>query len=336
MADNIISNNAAIAQTDSPQAPYNNLVQGLDFSTAKGGATYQLVDEPLQLLPEIHGKPSKPSYSEGQTDHSPPAKAPTDKGVPLPTPRPHDLGQVRDTKAPPAKASDSKALADKTLHVIAAADGKDFAQPSREAQAVVKQFLAEKAPLADKDKLTTLKKFGPAFDQTIKLADTAYVTAEQQAVPGIKAAKEGYIVANSNYNQTFDDTLEAAKGLPAPLQQKAAMLLAQVGINGAELPGKDELTKAFKNNPQFLDSVLGLANDQQSLFKATKALEAANKPVLDAALEQDRTRLAYERAAQSVGNQSLAKSIDAERKLVAEQTKELTDPPEELRKVLKI
>jgi hypothetical protein len=311
-----------MAQTDSLQSSYAN-AQGLEFPPIQaGGKAFQQGDQPLQLFPEIHGQPPKHVSSDGQSDHA------AGKTVPLPTARPHDLG----------KTPDARALADKTLHsiAIANADARGFGKPSRDAQAVVKQFLAEKAPLADKDKPSALKKLGPAFDLAIRGADNTYTQVEKGAEPNIKAAKEGYIVANSTYNDTFDQTLDAAKGLPEASQKRAAMLLAQVSINGAELPGKDELTKVFKNNPEFLSLVLKLADDQKSVFTASHSLDGANKPVLEAALEQDRTRLAYERAAQSVGNVSLAKSIDAERGLVAEQVKELTDYPEELRKVLEI
>jgi hypothetical protein len=321
MSDNAISS-APMAQADSSQCSFAN-PQGLEFPPLQtGGKAFQQGDQPLQLLPEIHGQPPKHVYSDGQSDNA------AGKAVPLPTARPHDLG----------KTPDARALADKTLHAIAIAnaDARGFGQPSRDAQAVVKQFLAEKAPLGDKDKPAALKKLGPAFDQAIRGADNTYAHVEKEAEPSIKAAKEGYIVANSTYNNTFDQTLEAAKALPEASQKRAAVLLAQVSLNGAELPGKDELTKVFKHDPAFLSSVLQLADHQKSVFTASHTLDGANKPVLEAALEQDRSRLAYERAAQSVGNVSLARSIDAERKLVAEQVKELTDYPEELRKDLAV
>jgi hypothetical protein len=323
MADNIISSAPAIARADSSQLSYNAGANAADLYTSQGDRSpFHQVGAPLQLMPEIHGMPSKPSPGEGQTNHLPKS----DQAVPMPKPRPHDV----------VKTPAQKVLADKTLHVIAAANSKDFGPPSLQAQAVIKQFLAEKANLADKDKPAVLKKMAPDFDHAIRTADNAFIQIQKEADPKIKGAQEKYIEVNSDYNQSFEDAKAAAKGVQSTDQAKAALLLAGVAVQGAELPDKDKLTKVFKNDPEFLNTLLQLGQDQKSLFAAANNLDAANKPVLDAAVEQDRTRLAYERAAQSVGDKPLAKSIDAERVLLAEQTFELTKTPEELRRVIKI
>ncbi len=198
-------------------------------------------------------------------------------------------------------------------------------------------FLREKASLPDKEKPAALKKLGQSFDQAIREADNAYAQTESQADPSIRAAsRRASIVANSSYYHSFNDALEQAKRLPAADQPKAALLLGAVKLDGAELPDHKELSKTFKNDPQFVQALTQLGKNQKGVFAASKSLEQANKPLVDAALEQDRARLAYERAAQSVGSYQLAKSIDAERKLLAAQTLQLTKEPEEIRNVYTI
>lgn len=294
---------------------YNSVMRGVDFQKISTDATSGTPNgAPLQLLPEIHGAHPNPAPSDHHNVQ------PGAKGAP-------ELGSHPQTP-------DARALADKTLHEIALADGHDFAKPSRAAQDVVRQFLEEKDHLTAKDKASALKKLGPAFNQAISAADTNYIKIERQAEPAIKEAKELYTEANSNYHDGFSKTLQAAKNLPTVEQKEAILLLSKVAARGAEFPSKNELAKAFKDNPHFLQSLLQLALDQKAVISTQDRLDSATKPVLDAALEQDRTRLAYERAAQSVGDKNLAKSIDAERRLLAEQTKELIERPTEVRKVM--
>jgi hypothetical protein len=308
MADHIFAGNS--------QAPVSD-VSSLPFF-AQTGAQWRPQEETRETNAIAANAPL-----QGTKDHT---SAPDDAAVPLPPPRPHD--------AP--RHPSQQALADKTLRAIAAGDPATMAQPSRDAQTVVKQFLDAKSKVADKDKAAVLKDFAPAFDKAITEADTNFARIEKQSEPNMKAAREGYIVANSNYTQSVKSSIETAKNLPEPARTKAELLLAQVAVNGAEMPSDKDLARAFKDQPGFLTELRTISTQQQAVFAAAKNLDAANKPVLDAALEQDRTRLAYERSAQSVGNWSLAKSIDAERKLVDELTIGLTEVPDEVRPVYSI
>ncbi|MBU6455164.1 MAG: hypothetical protein KGS72_25565 [Cyanobacteria bacterium REEB67] len=343
-----IHNQQTAAPVENPlQSLYNNVIHGLDKLTGPSETATRENAAPLQLMPEIHGRPNfvqtkdaaHPQNRAGGKAASGdkhastagahlPATSLTDSHVPVPTPRPHDL------QPPKPKIDGQKVLADKTLHAIARTDLSNYGRPSQEAQDVVRGFLAEKAQLAPKDKGEALKHFAPGFNLAIRNADGEYVKAEKETAPAIKAAKEGYVQANSLYNYDFDNTIDLAKSLPEGQdKEKMTNLLKKVGEEGYEMPKKDDLVRAFHGNPQVLDSLLQLVESQKSVLGAVNNLENATKPLINAALEQDRARLAYERAAQSVGNKDLARSIDVERGLLDERTRDLIAPPTELRKL---
>jgi hypothetical protein len=348
----VIHNQPTTAPADNPlQSLYHSVIHGFDKLTGQPETAPRETSGPLQLMPEIHGRPSTtaptkdgahphsqvvekaaPGAKSGSTagDHLPATRL-TDGHIPIPTSRPHDLQPAKP------KVDGPKALADKTLHAIARTDLSNYGKPSQEAQDVVRGFLAEKAQLPPKDKGEALKHFAPGFNLAIRNADGEYVKAEKETTPGIKAAKEGFVQANSTYNYNFDNNTELAKSLPEGRdKQMMTNLLKKVGEEGYEMPKKDDLVKAFHGNPQVLDSLLKLVDSQKSVFGAVDNLTTAATPLMKAALEQDRTRLAYERAAQSVGNKDLARSIDDERSLLAERTQSMVVPPKELRKVLDI
>ena len=319
------------------QSLYNGVMHGFESLTGKQEAPPPPSHSgPLQLMPEIHGhvRPSK----DVQTNHDH-------------APRSHDAKsavnakdatgtrEATDTQAPKAvKAPEtSQMLADRTLDKIANADLKGWQQPSQEAQDVVRGFIAEKSQLADKDKGQALKHFEPGFNTAIRNADSAYVSAEKQALPNITIARDTFVRNNSNYNADFKDAVDAAKGLPdGKERESAARLLQKVGRDGAKMPQKEELAAVFSSDPKVLQSLMNLVDSQKSVFSANHQLDTAAKPVLNAALEQDRARLAYERAAQSVGNRDLAHSLDQERKQVVGHALDLATAPDEIRPVTKI
>jgi hypothetical protein len=306
-------------------ALFNGLHKGVDYVGDKGiGSTDQSAGAPLQIFPEIHGKPGKSDRSgvpEGHHDHAVGAE----KTVPLPPPRPHDLDKALGAKGP----------VDNALHKVANTDTNKagLGAPSHQAQAAVKQFVADTANLSGKDKAVALKKLATEFNQAITMADTAYDKIEKQAEPDRAKAREGYVVFNSLYQANYGETIDEAKSLPAPQQQQAKSILDALALNGALMPSQDELTKVFKDYPNFLNSMIELGKSQETALFAAQQWQMANEPVTKAAREQHCTRMWYELAARSVGDQGLAKGMYAERQMLDEQTKELTAAPTELRRV---
>jgi hypothetical protein len=320
------------------QSLYNGVMHGFETLTGKSEAPPPPAHGPLQLMPEIYGHAKTHNVQKDtpkDTPHSHTVAAKPHDSKPDAGPA-REAKDSKDTKA--GKASETpQMLADRTLDKIAKADLKGWQQPSQEAQDVVRGFIAEKQQLPAKDKGQALKHFEPGFNLAIRNADSAYVTAEKQALPNITIARENFVRNNSTYNSDFKDAVSAAKTLPEGKERdSAARLLAHVGGDGAKMPKKEELTAVFNSNPRVLDSLMTLVDSQKSVFDANRQLDTAAKPVLNAALEQDRARLAYERAAQSVGNRDLARSLDSERRQVVGHALELASPPEELRSVTKI
>lgn len=226
--------------------------------------------------------------------------------------------------APKAPAQNERLLATQTLEAIAGADLRSFGPQARAAQEVVKKFLGEG------DRAAALKKYGPEFDRVIGNADKSFAQVSERAMPGLNAAKQAYASANGDYIKKFFRTEAQAEKLPENQRRTAKSLLSGVALNGTEIPGNAELARTFGKQPEFLHQLEQLSRSQQNVIKAGDSIDTAGKPILNAAMEQDRARIAYERAAQSVGNKSLAKSLNAERDLLAEQTKQLLSPPTDL------
>jgi|GEM_PF-2998619 len=322
MSDQIFSQPTSPATGSGVQTMYESFMQNFqpkDKMTmmAPGG-----VDLPAEM-PEIHGGMIKPALPGKDDNCAPDLKTGETK---------EGAERQGDTKQPAAglkvdsekQRLNEQALATGTLNTIARADLRHFADTSKEAQAVVRKFLNAE------DRKTALKELGPEFNRVIGKADTEFTRVEDKTLPDIVNAKEQYRHANTHYNGEFFDTVAAANILPPDKQAAAKKLLDKIAIQGAEVPPRDELVKTFRGHEPFLSSLERLADAQKGVFKADQELNTAGKPLLQAALEQDRARIAYERAAQSVGDRNLARSIDAERKLLAEQTRDQLAAPKDL------
>lgn len=234
--------------------------------------------------------------------------------------------EIRPNGAPAPRLTpeQEKSSARETLSAIAGADLSTYGQPSREAQAVVKEFLAQKDPGA------ALQKCDGAFNKVIEGADNTYTQIKDKHMPAVQEAKKDYIAVNTEYNREFFRVSDAAEKLPPGMKEKAREFLAHVALEGTELPGRAELTSTYRGQKEFIEKMVGLAQKQGAVIAAGDRLDNAGKPILDAALEQDRARIAYERAAQTAGNFTRAHEIDKDRGRRAEQTKDLLGPPTEL------
>jgi len=315
MSDQIYDQGAAPATGPDVQALYNSFMHNFEPTDKQtvlvpGGGTLP------QEMPDIHAGTLKPSLKASEQDCGPEPYKPQGKvGSPV-----QELEKLRQYE---------RNLATQTLQTIGKADLSHFGQPSQEAQGVVRKFL--EAP----DKKTALKDLQPDFNRVIAGADSEFNRVEKRTMPAIDAAKQSYREANTQYNGTFFKAVEASENLPPDKKEAAKALFNKVAVDGAELPAKSTLAKTFGNQPEFMAHLDKLAASQKGVFRAEEALGQAGKPLVEAALEQDRSRIAYERAAQSAGDKTLARSIDAERQLLAQQTRDTLTAPKDLLASLK-
>jgi len=239
--------------------------------------------------------------------------------VPIPKPRPSDLDTTNvDRPKPRPLNKEQKAVLNELKGFrYSNPDGTPFGEGMQAAKEVTQDFVKEP------NTATALPKYKERFEQAIQTSDQAYFAVEKNQAPVIAAAELQYGMAISMVTDTVNQLDREIGKLPADVQIQANNMKLAMQTPGQSESAIKTFANDFKDYPQLVAATQKWLDDSGTFRQAETDLNAARKPLIDAAKDEALTRFVYKRAADLAGNKNLAASVGEEALLMARRAVEI-------------